>query len=145
MSRWLLCLLTVACAEPGDDDDDDDGDNDGGVECGDPVAYDVEITAKVLDEAGRPAPGIDVLLDDRGWEYAFLGDGQTDARGMVTFTARGVTALDGCWGTVLNYWLVAIDPTDHDRTAEDDMNTELYNAIDDGSLVTDVSDFPLEL
>jgi hypothetical protein len=46
---------------------------------------------------------------------------------------------------VLNYWLVATDPADTTRVVEDDMNTELYNAIDGGTLATDVSDRPLEL
>ncbi len=144
MSRWWITMVLVGCA-PAEEDTEDTGSDDNGVQCGDPVTYDIEVTAKVVDGDGAPVPEIDVFLDDRGWEYDFLGSGPTDSRGRVTFTAYGVTALDGCWGTVLNYWLVAIDPTNQDRTAEDDMNTELYNAIDDGSLATDVSDFPLEL
>ncbi|MBM4389968.1 MAG: hypothetical protein FJ090_02490 [Deltaproteobacteria bacterium] len=143
MSRWWLTLALAGCG-PGEEDTQDTGD-DGGVECGDPVAYDIEVTAKVVDQRGAGLEGVEVGLDDRGWNYEILGSGTTNRGGMVTFTAAGVTALDGCWATVLNYWIVATDPSDESRTAEDDMNTELYNAIDNGSLATDVSDFPLEL
>mgnify|MGYP001610474467 CR=1 FL=1 len=145
MSRWSVCVFLVACSGDGDGEGVDTGDDDGGVECGDPVAYDVEVTAKVVDSGGKGVEGIEVALDDRGWTNSILGSGLTSRSGLVTFSAKGVTALDGCWGTVLNYWVVATDPADPSRTAEADMNTELYNAIDGGSLVADVSDFPLAL
>jgi hypothetical protein len=117
----------------------------GGVECGEPSTYDVEVTAKVVDSSGTGVSAIEVVLDDRGWTYGELGGGTTGIDGSVTFTATGVTSLPNCWGTVLNYWIVATDPADSSRTVEDDMNTELYNAIDGGSMAADVSDFPLVL
>ncbi len=143
MSCVFLVLCLWACV-PVDETVDEGGDSDpAGVECGDPIPYDVEIRARVED-AGGPAAGILVYLDDRGWTYTILGSGTTDAAGEVSFVAQNVTALDGCWGTVLNYQLVAEDEGDG-REVEDDMNTELHAAIDDGSLIADVRDFALTL
>ncbi len=110
--------------------------------CGDVSTYDVVIRAQV-ERGGRAAAGVRVYLDDRAWELAELGEGTTGADGTVTFTAAGVTSVDGCWGTLLDYWIVAED-TDG-ATVEDDMNTELFNAIDDGSLEADVTTRPLSL
>ncbi|MSQ00759.1 MAG: hypothetical protein EXR71_02575 [Myxococcales bacterium] len=143
MSRVFLLLSFAACG-PVAETLDEGGDSDpAGVECGNPVTYDVEIRARVEDAAGAVA-GVDVALYDRGWTYVILGTGTTGADGDVSFTARGITALDGCWGTVLNYQLLAEDSAGG-RSAEDDMNTELHAAIDDGSLLADVRDFPLTL
>jgi len=143
MSRLFILALLTACTSSTDTGGGEDSDP-AGVECGAPETFDVEITAKVI--SGKdPAEGIEVALDDRGYTGDILGSGTTGADGKVTFTAVGVTSLAGCWGIVLNYWLVATDPADDTRTDESDMNTELYNAIDGGSLATDVSDRPLEL
>jgi hypothetical protein len=138
--------LLTACNAPdsGETAEVDTGHD--GVDCGEPSTWDVEVTAMVVSaDDGRPLEGIEVSLDDRGWEDEVLGTGTTARNGRVTFTAEGVTSLPNCWGTVLNYWLVATDPADTTRVVEDDMNTELYNAIDGGTLATDVSDRPLEL
>jgi hypothetical protein len=121
---------------------EDSGHN--GVDCGEATTYDIAITAMVV-EGARPAAGIEVVLDDRGWTQSELGVGTTGSDGKVTFTAVGVTSLPNCWGTVLDYWLVATDPADASRTAEDGVNSSLYNAIDGGTLETDVTDWPLEL
>ncbi len=142
MSRVFLVLCLAGCA-PADETVDEAEDSDpAGVQCGEPVTYDIEIRARVEDAAGAVAD-VEVALDDRGWTNAILGVGTTGANGEVTFAALGVTALDGCWGTVLNYQLVA--QHSDGREVEDDMNTELHAAIDDGSLVADVRDFPLTL
>ena len=142
MSRVFLVLCLAGCA-PADETVDEGEDSDpAGVQCGEPVTYDVEIRARVEDVNG-PAAGVLVYLDDRGWTDSTLGSSTTDAAGETSFVALGVTALDGCWGTVLNYQLVA-EHSDG-RDVEDDMNTELHAAIDDGSLVADVRDFPLTL
>lgn len=143
MTRLLFFFL-IGCASSDDSGDVvDTGDDDGA--CGDPVTYDVEIHAKVVEAAGGAAEGIEVTLEDRGWTMADLGTGTTDARGEVTFTAVGVTSLANCWGTVLNYHLVAVDPADDTRSADDTLNTQLHAAIDEGTFVVDVREFPLTL
>lgn len=144
MSRLFVLALLTACSTPDDSGTAPVDSDEHGVECGDPEVFDVQITAKVL-SGGKPAEGIEVALDDRGYTGDILGSGLTARNGEVTFTAVGVTSLANCWGTVLNYWVVATDPADTSRTAEDDMNTELHSAIDGGSLETDITDFPLEL
>lgn len=141
----LILLFAFACeveAETGQPVEDS---GHAGVDCGEASTYDIEVTAMVTSGGRSPAEGIEVVLDDRGWTYSELGSGTTGTDGKVTFTAVGVTSLPNCWGTVLDYWLVATDPADPSRTVEDDMNTELYNAIDNGSLSTDTTDRPLEL
>lgn len=144
MSRLVVLLFVTACTPEADTGEAPDDTGHAGTECGDPELFDIEIVAKVLAN-GKAAPGIEVALDDRGQTGEILGTGTTGPNGTATFTALGVTSLEGCWGIVLDYWLVATDPADTSRTVEDDMNTELYNAIDDGTLQADVTDFPLEL
>lgn len=137
-------LFFVACTAGSDEEDSGSSPDDVGTECGDPTTYDIEISARVVDGKGTGLGGMRVYLDDRGYTYAELGEGSTRATGDVTFTATGVTWIDDCPG-LLDYWIVVVDPSDDARTAEDDMNTQLYNSIQDGSLAVDVSEFPLEL
>jgi hypothetical protein len=148
MSRIPLALLTTlwpaACA-PVEDTGDSDSGEEHGIDCGEPESFDVGVAARVEDAEGQGIEGIEVYLDDRGWTLSVLGAGTTGPAGTVTFVAEGVTSLESCWGTVLNYWIVALDPADSARSAEKDMNTQLYNAIDNGTLATDVSEFPLVL
>jgi hypothetical protein len=108
--------------------------------CGDPETYDIGIRAKVT-RGGQPAVGIRVYLEERLWEPGILGEGSTDRDGSVSFDASPVTGIPNCWATAVDYWLVA---EDGGSTVEDDMNSELYDAVDDGSLIADVSDRPLE-
>lgn len=138
----FLAGLLVGCT-PEDDDESDDTGSDLGTDCGEPTTYDVSFEAKVVDDQGRGVAGIRVALDDRGYTATELGEGTTGGNGEVKFTAVGVTSLPDCWGTLLDYWLVATDPADASRSAEDDMNTQLFNAIDDGSLSVDAREFPL--
>ena len=141
MSRSFLTVFLLACAGATDTSTVPADTDEPGVQCGDPVVYDIEIVA-AAQHGKAPAAAIEIALDDRGYTGDILGSGTTSADGKVTFTAVGVTALDGCWGTLLNYVLVGTDPADGTEV-EDDMNAELYNAIDDGSLVADVTAFPL--
>lgn len=108
--------------------------------CGDPETYDIDIRAKVT-RNGQPAGGVRVYLEERLWEPGILGEGTTDRDGSVSFTASPVTGIPNCWATAVDYWLVAEDGAD---VVEDDMNSELYDAVDDGSMLADVSDRPLE-
>lgn len=140
----LLLVLLAACADPTDSADTEDTGGDDGA-CGDPVTYDLDVRAKVVDAGEQAAAGIEVVLDDRGWTYEVLGGGTTGADGEVTFAATGVTSLADCWGTVLNYQLVATDPADTSRTAEKGINTQLHAAIDAGEGVVDLREFPLTL
>lgn len=139
MTFSLLSLL-LACSPSKDSAPVETTDSQDGA-CGAVSTHVVTVRAKVL-VGGQPAAGLRVYLDDRGWEMKSVGEGNTGANGEVEFVADPVTSVENCWGTVLNYWIVA-ENTDG-STVEDDMNTELFNAIDDGSLVSDVTGFPLE-
>lgn len=142
---WTLFALTVVACTPDDDEESDDTGSELGTDCGEPTTYNVAFDAKVVDDRGRGLAGIRVYLDDRGYTGTELGEGTTGGDGEVQLMAVGVTSLPDCWGTLLDYWLVASDPADETRVAEDDMNTQLFNAIDDGSLSVDAREFPLEL
>ena len=140
-STLLLAALWACGDEPADEKDEDTGDPPG-IQCGDATTWDVTIRARVEDADGLGLEGVTVGLDDRGYTYGVLGTGDSVATGDVQFVATGVTDLPGCWGIVLDYWLVAYDEAG-ELVVEDDMNTELYDAIADGSLLADVSGFPL--
>lgn len=138
--RWLLCglMLMVGCS--GKKESTPKETEDTQAVCGDVTTFDVTVQAKVT-KGGKAASGVAVHLEERNWEPGTLGEGVTKADGTVEFLASPVTSIDRCWATALDYWIVAEDGAD---TVEDDMNTELYNAITDGSLKADVRDRPLE-
>ena len=140
----MLLLWALAACVAGETTETGDSGGDLGTECGETTTYDIEISGKVTDSAGKALAGMRVYLDDRGQTHTSLGEGTTKPDGQATFTAAGVTAIENCW-MVLDYWLVAEDPADTTRTDEDDMNTQLFNAIDDGSLNVDSTEFPLVL
>ena len=139
---WIA-LSFFACA-PAESQETGDTGGDLGTECGETTTYDISIAGRVVDSKGKGLSGMTLYLDDRGQTHSSLGQATTAADGTATFTAKDVTAIENCW-MVLDYWLVAEDPSDVTRTDEDDMNTQLFNAIDDGSLSVDSTEFPLEL
>lgn len=134
----LTLLMLLACGgEPTTETGDSD---DGSTDCGASEYYDVTVIAQVEDAAGVAMEGVEVGIEERNLPREF-GSGVTDAAGRVEFVASQLESVPGCWGLLLNYWIVA--RCDGADCAEDDMNTELYNAIDDGTLLADVSSFPL--
>lgn len=139
MGRWsIVMLFAIGCSGKQDSGKQDTEEEQTG--CGDVTTFDVTVKAAVT-RNGRVASGIAVRLEERNWEPGTLGEGTTGADGTVSFLASPVTSIDRCWATALDYWIVADDAGNE---VEDDMNTELYNAISDGSLVADVTGRPLE-
>lgn len=132
---WML----VACGSVAEQDTAV-ADLDEGGACGEVRTHDVEIRVAVVDAASVPLAGVGVALEERLWAPDELGGGTTDADGLVVFTAAGVTDVEGCWGTALDYWLVLA--ADGRETIEETMNSNLYNAIADGSLVVDLRATP---
>ena len=134
-----LFLLLMACGAPSEDtaveEDVDEG------ACGEVRTHDLEVRAAFEDASGAPLSGVRVSLEERNWAPGTLGEGSTTADGTVSFVAPGVTDVEGCWGSALDYWLVA--EADGYATLEETMNSNLYNAIDDGSLVADLRATPL--
>lgn len=114
--------------------------DDGAVECGASEYWDVQVRALVQDATGAPLADLPVTIEERNMPRSF-GSGTTGPDGVVEFTAEQVESVPGCWGLLLDYWIVV--DCDGTSCAEDDMNTELYNAIEDGSLEADVTGFPL--
>jgi hypothetical protein len=141
-SLYIALLLGCLGCTGKEENEPEESDSGGGSGCGEVTTQDITVIAAVI-KGGRPVENIRVFLDDRGWEMMSLGEGLSDSQGKVEFVAAGVTGVENCWGTVLNYWLVAED--EEGNSAEDDMNTELYNAIEDGSFVVDTTSRPLEL
>jgi len=108
--------------------------------CGEISTWDVTVLGRVEDASGAVG-GADVWLEDRGWEpVTVLGQTTTSANGGFTLEADDVTAVEGCWGTLLDYVLVA---TEGSRSGERGINHPLYGAIDDGSFEADISGNPL--
>lgn len=140
--RALWCLVLVGCApEPGIgvspaevDPDPIPQDGDAQSQCGDVTTWDVVIEGSVQDDGGVAVPAAAVALEDRGWSGDALGWATARADGSFTLTATGVTAVDGCWGTVLDYVLVGEQGALY---GERGVNSALHLAIDDGSLTAD--------
>jgi hypothetical protein len=134
-----LVVLLLACGAPAEDtaavEDIDDG------ACGEVHTHDLDVRAAFEDVSGAPIEAARVSLEERNWAPGRLGEGLTDADGTVSFAATDVTDVEGCWGSALDYWLVA--DADGFATLEETMNSNLYNAIADGSLVADLRATPL--
>ena len=135
---WLLAvLLLVACgvdsSETGETETDDGA-------CGEVSTWDVSLSGTV-ESASGPVAGALVTLEDRGWEPGTtLGSAETEADGGFVIEAVGVTSVEDCWGTLLNYVVVA---EDGDLRGERGINSPLYDAIASGSLEADISGAPL--
>ncbi len=143
MSRtwWLSAFVACTGNEIDDNDDSAGGDGNGGA-CGAQHDEDFTIRAAVTDAGESPLQGMTLALSDDTTHDDF-GSGVTDADGVVEFVATAVLVIDDCWGTAVDYQLHGSDPLGGYGDAVDDMNTELHNALNDGSMVADVTDFPL--
>lgn len=136
---WLVMVGLGACAGPAADDTADSSPG----ACGEVSTWDVTVLGRVEDGMGAPVPGARVVLEDRGWEPGtVLGEDDTDGAGQFEFVAEGVTSVEGCWGSLLDYVVVA---TEGSRQAERGVNQLLHQAIDDGTLEADLSPAPLVL
>lgn len=145
MSRiWWLSVL-LACSGNNIDDNKDSGGDDGkhGA-CGAQHDEDFTIRAAAVDAGGTPLADMTITLSDDTTHDDF-GGGTTNSKGIAEFSAAGVLVIDDCWGTAVDYHIHGSDPTGGHADAVDDMNTELHNALNDGTMVADVTDFPLEM
>jgi hypothetical protein len=135
----LFCMLT-ACSEPTDTDQADDNVEPDGA-CGEVDNFDASVFGMVTD-GGAPVEGATVVLEDRGWEPTTdMGSATTNAKGTFTINAPGLTSVEDCWGTLLDYVLVAEKGA---KKGEKSINSQLHTAYDtDGS--ADVSAFPVEI
>ena len=132
---WTACFGNKDTDVTVDTDDDDHG------ACGDVSTWDVFIRARVVQNNANVA-GAEVWLEDRGWEPGtILGDGVTGANGRAEFEAKDITSVEDCWGTLLDYYLVA---EKGDATGEKAVNTYLHSAIDSGQQA-DITAFPVEI
>lgn len=110
--------------------------------CGDPVLYDMTVIGIVEGPGGEPSQGAHVVLEDRAWNVGdILGEGFTDENGSFTLAVTGLTSLEDCWG-LLGYYIVADKGVFY---GERGINTNLFNAIYDGTLTVDLSTFPIEI
>ncbi|MEE2751144.1 MAG: hypothetical protein VX519_06925 [Myxococcota bacterium] len=134
----FLVLILSACGRSGAEDS---GEREGA--CGEPSEVDLTLKVAVHDSDGIGLQDINVDLEDRGWTNSALGGGVTDEDGEVEFVASGVTDLPNCWGTLLDYVVVATDSQGQWRTGEKSANSYLYTAIDDASMEADMRAFPV--
>ena len=111
--------------------------------CGDVTYVDLTVFGAVEYPDGSAARNVEVDLEDRGWiAGTLMGSTTTDSDGLFEMTVLQLASVEDCWGTVLNYVLVA--ETD-DAFAERPANSVLYNSILDESLTADFRDVPLVL
>jgi len=112
-------------------------------QCGDVSYWDLSVEGAIVDDRDRPYPGVEITLEDRGWiPGTIMGTATTDDEGYYRFDVDELTSVEDCWGTLLDYVMVA---TDGDLVAEQGVNAQLYGAITDGSLEVDLTVFPLIL
>ncbi|MFT7520111.1 MAG: hypothetical protein ACI9MC_002255 [Kiritimatiellia bacterium] len=133
----VVCILVMVGCVSEDTDEQPSG------ACGEVTEHVVAVRAKVLDSEASPVIGALVEVQDRGWDPGtVLGSGLTNASGEVHLVDLNVTSVEDCWGTLLDYYVVA---TLDDRTAEKQVNSALFSAIDGGTLEADLRSTPIEL
>ena len=159
MRTFLMLLVVVAGCDPapntpsvtGNEPEDSgdptnlppDDDPPGGA-CGDFLYHDVVIRGLVENADGSPAMAADVVLEERNFmsQFQYWGKGtQTDANGAFEFTAVDLLEVEDCWGTLVDYNIVARSGTTY---GEDAINSVLRNAITYGT-AADLSAFPVRL
>ncbi len=140
MHLALLALVFAACGPSGDEDS---GERVGA--CGEPTEVDLTLQVAVQGSDGVWLQDVDVVLEDRGWTNTVLGGGITDESGEVEFVASGVTDLPDCWGTLLDYVVLATDARGQWSPGEKNANSYLHTAIQDTSMEADMTAFPVVL
>jgi hypothetical protein len=122
---------------------DTDTETNGGA-CGDFTYPDVTILGGVMTPGGDPAVGAQVWLEERNFDFedTVYGTATTDEKGRFELLATQIVAPEGCWGTLVDYNLMA---TLNDASAEDEVNTVLFQAVAGGTFVADITTFPLQL
>jgi hypothetical protein len=141
MILMMATVLTLGCAAE-EQSLEDTGEEEG---CGTPTTHSVTVTFAVVDASKNGVSNLEVRLEDRAWEPGVLGTGQTDGNGLGELLADSVTDLPGCWGTMLNYVVIAEDPSGYYADAEKPVNSYLFGAISDGSNQADLTAFPIEV
>jgi len=140
--RWLIMgTLVVGCSQDVEDTElVDDGENSGA--CGETTRWDIKVVGAVSRQ-GQPVEGASVELEDRGYNTGdILGSGLTDAEGVFEFDATEVVSVEDCWGTLLNYYVVAEFEA---FSGEKKANTYLHTAIYNESYEADMRGFPVEI
>ena len=139
--RWFgLACAVVAMAGCGKSDTDTPVDDPSG--CGAVTEHTLTLRAKVVDSADQPVSGALVRLEERNWDPQIVSEVPTDASGEATLASMSLTSVERCWGTALDYVLVAsLDA----RSTEVGVNASLFNAIESGGSEVDRRDRPLVL
>ena len=137
---WLIGAILVAVGCGRDDPQPTDDTDDGGA-CGEISTHTLSIVGLVERADGSPVVESVVRLEDRGWEPGtILGVAATEESGAFRIEAAQITSVENCWGTLLDYVLVA---EAEDLSGEKEINQQLYNAIADGNDTADVSMIPI--
>jgi len=132
---------TESTSSPSDTDDDPVGQDPPDGMCGDVSEWDLHVRGAVVDDGDDPIAGVDIQLVDYGWvPGTLMATATTDADGHYEFDVTELTSVEDCWGTLLDYVIVA---TLGDVVVEDGVNSQLYSAIVDGTLEVDLYTFPL--
>jgi len=136
--RNLMMLVFAACSGAGAESDTAE---DGGA-CGAVTSHTVTVRAKVVNGTGQPVAGASVVLEERAWEPGARGQGTSGEDGEVILRDLSITSVERCWGTALDYALVAKKDA---VTAEEPLNSSLFNLILEGGADLDLRGDPLVL
>ncbi|MEZ4238292.1 MAG: carboxypeptidase-like regulatory domain-containing protein [Myxococcota bacterium] len=163
--RWICpALLAIACsgdpkttdtgpadtgsAATSDTDTDTDTDTQGTTDtdgaCGAVTRHDLTLLGAVVLASGGPAVGASVWIEDRAWavQTETLGTATTDDDGLFTLPITGLTSVEDCWGSALDYVVVAELGI---QRGERDVNAPLYNVILAGGDTADITASPIEM
>jgi len=80
--------------------------------CGAVSTWDLTVEGVVVDAAGDPIARAVVRLEDRAWTPGdVLGEALSDVHGGFRLPVSGLTAVEDCWGTLLDYVLTGTTDT----------------------------------
>jgi hypothetical protein len=126
----------VGCGAEVDDTEPVDG------ACGEVTEHRLNLLAKVVDGGGLPVAGATVRLEERLWDPRTVGSATTDGTGEASLSNLAITGVEDCWGTALDYVLVAEMGAQSD---EENVNSRLFGAVSVGDATVDRRDRPLVL
>ncbi|MEQ1567570.1 MAG: hypothetical protein ABMA64_18150 [Myxococcota bacterium] len=146
---WFACSGDPTDGSPADStptvpDTDTDTETIGEGQCGSITRHDVTIRGGVRTPGGGAAIGAEVWLEERNYDITdkVYGATTTNDEGRFEFVATQVVAPENCWGTLVDYRLMATMPG---AAAESLVNDSLFHAVTDGTLLVDVTNTPLVL
>lgn len=104
--------------------------------CGEVGSFDMAFQGFVEDRDGQRLEGVTVALEERSWTQQIYKRDVTDVSGEFKVSDQDLPMIEGCWGTVVSFWLVGSTDT---SWGERPLNAHIIEALDAGRGVIELT------